>query len=184
MQGIKLTIEEVRKTLKKRNIKLLSKSYKNSRTNIKVKCIICKHKWYAVYDNLKRNNCPECTKKRLGLGRRISKKTWKRRFFKKGFITIQHLNGYWEVECRKCNHTYETTTHNTLVQNRGCPECARLRQVLTQEEAAKKLLKRGYILLNEYISARDKVRVKCKDCNYKFTYNYNDLAFGRPPRVK
>ena len=71
-----------------------------------------------------------------------------------------------KVQCKKCNHIWESVPSN-LLRKHGCPKCYGTPKKTTEDY--KKELDRindKIEIIGEYIGARDKIKVKCKICDY------------------
>lgn len=71
-----------------------------------------------------------------------------------------------KVKCKKCDHIWDTVPSN-LLRNHGCPKCAKIYKKTTSE--FKKELKEindSIEVIGKYNGAREKIKVRCKICNY------------------
>ncbi|MWF62669.1 hypothetical protein GQL62_00785 [Staphylococcus haemolyticus] len=130
----KLTIQEVEERIKKSNpyVELLSKSYVNSDSKLKVKCYECKNIWLASYHKLVSSDnprgCPECRKRKVSKARKLKKEEVMKRIRKISpniefsLEKYEGVNQKLKCQCRVCNNVWEASINN-LLRGRGCPSC-------------------------------------------------------------
>lgn len=125
-------LEEFTQDLLLRNIKVDISQYKNNKTKLPCKCLICKWKWKAARDNLKiGNGCPKCSYKLRGKKCALSPDKLKE--FKSNMILKNidvYISNYKNSKsklpcvCLVCGYKWKTDLgHLNLKNGTGCPEC-------------------------------------------------------------
>jgi predicted nucleic acid-binding Zn-ribbon protein len=151
------------------NIEVIGE-YKNSLSPINVRCKICSHEWSPSASSLLvGNGCPKCSHRI-----RISHEQF-----------VEELNSINEsievlgryitmrtpilVRCKKCGREWQATP-DSLLRNHGCAKCAgTIRK--TTDEFIKELAKVNdrFQVIGEYVNAKTKIKVVCKDCGFERT---------------
>lgn len=147
-------------------------NYKNWKTHVKMKHIICGHEYDVKPSKFKEGRrCPHCSR---------IKKAKKEDEFKseveqigKGEYELlsPYINHKEYVKMRHvvCGHEYKVRPTNFLQRNR-CPKCY-ANPMKTHEEFLKDVLHLGfgrYKLLSNYESSKDHVKMKHLDCGHEY----------------
>ena len=161
--------------------------YVNSKTKIKFECPDCGNVWSAKPDNiLIGRGCPECkkanAKKRFEMG--------KDEFLERAAeanpdLEIVETTDYtWHgvslVHCKTHDVLYKTM-NASILRGCGCRECGnektRKLKARTQEEFVQEVSKVSphIEVLGEYINARTKIKVRCK--------NHNEIYYVAPELI-
>lgn len=70
------------------------------------------------------------------------------------------------AKCNKCGYEWETYPYN-LLKGHGCPKCMKIYKKTTDEYKKELFMKnKGIEVIGEYNGAREKIKVRCKICNY------------------
>lgn len=188
----KLTLKEIKEKLFVINsdIEILSKEYKNSKTNLDCKCLIDGYIWGATWDNLsKGRGCSVCGVKRSSekrsftLGEIILKLSIinpniliLEELKKETGKTKKHVRRFISCKCKIDGHIWETDWGN-LSQGGGCPKCAGTLKLKIEEikERLKIINPSIEILSNTYINNRTNLLCKCKVDNYEWGVPWNRL---------
>lgn len=162
------------------NIEILSE-YVNCRTKVQCRCKTCGNEWLSTPTNLlKPRGCSLCANKKQGDMKRKTHEEFIKEIKSKydKIIALSKYKGYEikvKFKCLECGYEWFTTPNTLLNSIYGCPECAKVKngenRNLTHEEFMEKVTSRDYIVLDKYINARTKIKVKCKRCgNTKKVY--------------
>ncbi len=119
------TTESFKAELAKVNSKIeVLSEYKNSKTPIQVRCVVCGWEWQPQPSGLLSGyGCPKCA------GRYRTTEEFKAELAKVN-PNIEVLSEYIgtekpiEVYCKICNNQWQSTPHR-LLRSTGCPKCAR-----------------------------------------------------------
>lgn len=160
------------------NIEVIGE-YKNSSSPIDVRCKTCCYEWRPIANSLLRGNgCPRCSHRE-----RISQE----QFINELSIVnpnILVLGDYKTkktpilVKCKKCGREWQPTP-DSLLRNHGCSRCAgQLKK--TTEEFANELnrINDRFQVIGEYINARTKIKVICRDCGFERNATPDSLLRG------
>ena len=82
------------------------------------------------------------------------------------------------VKCKKCEHIWKAIPSN-LLRNHGCPKCAKIYKKTTSEfKKELKIINDSIDVIGEYNGAREKIKVKCKVCNFIWEPATGNLLAG------
>ena len=148
--------------------------YKDAKTKLRFKCLICEHEWNAQPSNiLFGTGCPKCA--------RNYKKTHEQ-FVEELNIknpnvicldTYIGANKKIKFHCLICQHVWDATPASVLHGNK-CPECNRIKQSITQRKSHEQFIKDSKIsnpnitILGKYTTAKSKILCRCNICNYEW----------------
>jgi len=139
----KLSLKQVRKKIEVRDWTLYSKSYKNNRKSLKLKCPN-NHKVLMNLDsfNNKNSNCQKCNKE----NKRLKYKIRFKKFLKKKNIKLlsKYVNADTIVKllCNECDFEWKTTARCIKYTYGGCPDCNRGIFERTVIEVTRKVVKK------------------------------------------
>lgn len=169
------------------NIEILEK-YQGTKTKILCQCTICKHMWRATPSNLIQNKgCPVCFYKN------------KRKTHQEFIEEMEHINPNIEIHteyynrntriyctCKICGNKWDAKAGN-LLNGRGCKKCSNKHLSIikrkSHEEFVRDLSKRNihfntFEILDKYVGDDDKIRCRCKKCNYIWEVTPRSLYQG------
>ena len=174
----KLTYEFVKEKIEKEGYKLLSKTYKNNKNKLKVKCPKDHESKIRLSNFHYGQRCQECPSCAIDK-RRHSYEHVKELIEKEGYTllseTYKNNRKKLKVRCPE-NHVYETTYYS-FKSGRRCPECAGNKK-LTYEHIKEQIENEGYALLSkEYKNANNKLKVKCSK-GHKYKVNWGHFQQG------
>lgn len=170
--------------------------YKTARMKIEVQCRICGNRWKTAPSNLlKGSTCNKCAiKKRADKFRKSTDDFIKE--LKEINSNIKVLGDYTtcmakiEVECKTCGHKWKQTLNN-LLKGYGCKKCASKNRSYIRQKGIKgtKWTSKTFTekmselapdieLLEEYITAKTKIRVCCKICGHEWFARPDHLLRG------
>ncbi|MBQ9408335.1 MAG: hypothetical protein IJU28_02950 [Clostridia bacterium] len=142
--------------------------YYNISSPIRVKCKICDYEWTPIASSILRGNgCPRCSHCLQITHEQFVKE------LKQINDSIDVLGKYStkrtpiRVRCLKCGREWIATPDN-LLRNHGCAKCAGILKKTTEEFAQEiQRINSKFIVEGEYINARTKIKVVCKECGYE-----------------
>lgn len=187
--GVRLTIEHIKSELTgiNPNIEIISEKYKNSSTKIQCKCKKCDNKWFVVWDSLKSGfGCPKCAiKKRTNNLDEVKQKLFE---INKDIIILskEYRNNIEKLKCvcKKHNFTF-FMNWKSLQSGHGCPQCSKenIRDALANslEDVKSRLANISpniKIISDNYISNKDKMRVRCDICKHVWNVSWINLLAG------
>lgn len=159
---------------------LLVGEYKNNKTPIRVKCKICEHEWAARPDSLiQGHGCPKCAG-----NIKLTEREFKNRL---NIINsnIKVIGKYVDsknkvhVRCINCGFEWNPTAYS-LLNGRGCPQCAGLKKKCTEEFIEELGRQNSTInVLGEYQNNRTKLLVQCKNCGNRWKASPKTLLRGQ-----
>ena len=167
------------------NVEVLG-TYKKSNIGIQTKCKRCGYEWFPTPSHLLQGeSCPRCfghLKKTL----EEFKDDLKKRNPTLTVLADNYTNSSTHilVKCNICGHEWESRPNN-LFTGYGCPICARKKNAeksrLTHEKFLERMKQKGnsnVLVLEEYKSAKTKLRCKCKVCGFEWMATPNTLLQG------
>lgn len=194
--GGKLTLATIKQRLKHINqgIEILSDTYINNFSKLKLKCSICSHIWYARWNNLNNGRgCPECAKINRANSKKLNHKEtkdiilweqgWERTDNKTEIIGYRQKI---EVRCLKCGSVYIKTYHKIQRGRGGCRRCAynKMRLDITGMKSRLKGINQNIEITDStsYLNRHTKIEVRCLKCGYEWdsTWNYLYRKQGCP----
>lgn len=181
--NVKSTTEEFINRLQQINpdIEILG-TYVNTHTKIGCKCRKCEHEWTPTPRNLLQGRgCPECAK-------RVRGKLTTEEFINK----LQPINSNIEIlgiyvnthtkilcRCKIDGYKWKGTPSN-LLKGHGCPKCAGLAKLTTEEFISKlQPINPDIEILGTYINTDTKILCKCNRCNHEWEATPDNLLRGR-----
>lgn len=170
------TIEEIKQTLLKINIKLLCDTYKNNKTKILCECLICKHKWRTTINNLINGGfgCPKCAGS-IPKPLEEIKETLLKRNIKLICNTYKNANKKEPCECLICGYEWESSIDSLINNKSGCPNCVGL-AAKPLEEIKQILLERNIKLLCDiYKNNSKKEFCVCEICKWEWKSSINNV---------
>lgn len=160
---------------KGQNIVPLEK-YKNSKTNIKHKCLSCSYIWSPRPSNiLTGNKCPKCQRKNRGIKSRISNDDYVSRLLNINQKVLP-IDDYVSMKekikhlCVICNEEFYISPENTL-RGYGHKKCYPKNiapNTMSSEEYRLKVFKNNpnIIILSDYYPNIPFIEYECKECGY------------------
>lgn len=169
--GKQKTNSEFLNELGKRNPLVIPLStYVNSHLKILCRCVICNYEWEAKPGYLLNGHgCPICGQKRAHEKHKLSSLEISDRLHKKN-LNVEIIGEYRTshektlCRCKTCGYEWYTTPHS-LFSGYGCPRCAGVLQK-NNEAFLRELIEKDILVepLDPYITAKTKIRCKCKKC--------------------
>lgn len=159
------TYEYVKSYIENQNQTLLSDTYKNAKSKLKIQCEFG-HIYYPTFYNFKNkmSRCPKC--KGVSKFSYEEVKAYIEKFNYK-LISKEYLNNKFliKVMCNK-GHEYSVTFDNFKNKNKRCPVCNG-GVSLTYEYVKEYIDEVGYSLISkEYINAKTKLQLMCDKGHY------------------
>lgn len=148
--------------------------YKNNKTHIRCKCLICNYEWKVTPDKLLQGRgCPQCAGKK-----KLTNKEFLIRLAQVHNNEIECLEEYINIKTKllfkhiSCGHIWKTRPDDIL-RGKGCPKCASPKGEKSVEEILNKL--------NINLKTQYKI-IKCKNINplpfdFAIFDNNNNLVF-------
>ncbi len=157
----KITIKEMQEIAKSRGGKCLSKKYINNTTKLRWRCKEG-HIWEGVPNSINRGSwCPYCA----GRGK-LTIEDKQRIAEERGgkCLSKSYTNAKTKLRwrCRE-GHEWEATPHNIKNIGTWCPYCVGLAKLTIKEMQEIAKSREGKCLSKKYISAKTKLRWRCKE---------------------
>ncbi len=181
-------LRELREICDRKNIEILSKSYIDARTPLRLKCRICNYNWSVKPKIIKDNydpwgGCPECRENRR---KKKSYEKYCRIAISRNTKILTRLSEYvnaktsLDLMCEICNHKWSVRPENMVgCANKpwgGCPSCRQrekyLEESLNDRDKILKNLKRIAIeknidiLSDEFLNAWTPLKLRCNECGH------------------
>ena len=150
-------------------------------------CIICKEHgefWQTPANHIKGKNCPKCTghfmdkKFFIDKSKEVYKDNSGNTIYDYSLVDYKDSSTHVAIICHKIDlatgqeHGEFSITPNKHLGGQGCPICGNesggFKNRLTNEEFIKKAFPEEYDYLTEYVTAKTKIHIRCKKCEYKF----------------
>ena len=185
-QKLRLSIDQVRKRLRKLGFELMSKDYTGINDLISCRCLQCKNIWPTRLRHINHGHgCPECAK--IKIAQKARKPTNQIVAALKDFlltvVAVHYVKRATRVHfrCTVCN--FENTANWNDLRRRGCPACGRKRganfRKRTYDYIKNYLTERGILLLSkEYKGNKSKLHVRFP-CGCEGQSDFNSLQSGR-----
>lgn len=184
----KITIEEVRKYFKNLDCNLISKEYKNFKSNLEFICN--KHKDKGVQLNSYRNArrglcCHYCGKENSINSRKISEKELEKITENAGFIFVgTELINHKRKIIYKCKKHIDKGEQNAEVANMrksngNCPYCLNRCRTTESFKQEMKVINPNIEIIGEYINVHTKIKCKCNIDGYEWSTTPDSLI-NRP----
>jgi hypothetical protein len=165
--GIKLTYEQVKNEINKSGCLLLSDTYINSSTKLKIKCK-CGNSFYKTYNEFNSQNqrqCPECGIKLRSENQKLTYEYVKSFIQNEGYEILQNYfidtSTKIKIKCPK-GHEY-FVKFNTFQNGKRCAECCG-NQKYTLKEISFYMDSLGFKLLSDkYINNKEKLLIQCPE---------------------
>lgn len=153
--------------------------YRGAKENIKVKCLVCGNIWEPMPTSLlSGHGCRKCATIANSERNTISPEEYKKRLYKSNpnislLETYVKSEDHIKVECTVCGNIW-TPEAGSLLQGRGCPECAKKRRAEKQKRTNETFVREmnrispHIEILSEYSTVDDNVHAKCKECGYEW----------------
>ena len=150
-------------------------NYETTDKKLLCECLICGHQWMASPNKLlNRRSCPKCAIIKRNNSKIIG--------FNKILDELAVANANVDVigeyskksvpilcKCRACGHEWRPMLGNLIENRSGCPECARIRSMKTNDEFLIQLNSITRIIspMELYQGVEHKIKVKClrEECN-------------------
>jgi hypothetical protein len=165
--GIKLTYDQIRNEINISGCLLLSESYVNSSTKLKIKCK-CGNIFYKTYNEFNSQNqkqCPECGIKLRSENQKLTYEYVKSYLQNEGYEILQDyfINTSTKIKI-KCSNGHEYfVKFNTFKNGNRCGECCG-NQKYTIEEVSLYMDSLGFKLLSKkYINNKEKLFIQCPE---------------------
>lgn len=184
----KIAIEEVRKYFKNLDCNLISKEYKNFKSNLEFICN--KHKDKGVQLNSYRNArrglcCHYCGKENSINSRKISEKELEKITENAGFIFVgTELINHKRKIIYKCKKHIDKGEQNAEVANMrksngNCPYCLNRCRTTESFKQEMKVINPNIEIIGEYINVHTKIKCKCNIDGYEWSTTPDSLI-NRP----
>lgn len=183
---MKLSYEFVKSYVEEQGYKLLSKTYKNNKTNLLFKCP-SGHQFEARFDNFKGNGsrCPVCAASVLNHEKRHTYEYVNNCIEERGEILLskEYINSNTKLNIRCGKEHIYSIKWNDFQQGHGCPICGRESSADSRRhsyEYVKDFVRnRGYQLLSkEYEKCGSKLELMCKK-GHPFYMSYDNFRSGQ-----
>jgi len=183
------TEEEFQERIKEHygiKIKTLTE-YINSKTKIKVKCMICDNEWGTQAKNLLQGRgCKKCSdlKKTKSHDKFIEEVS--EIFGDKINIISKYesANKQIKLKCNDCDNEWETKASHLIHEKSGCPKCVAIERGFKSRKSHEefvlemKHLNKDYEVIGNYETATKKIEIKCKVCDNSWKSIPNSLLRG------
>jgi hypothetical protein len=177
--GIKLTFEQVKNTIEDSGCELLSETYVNSSTKLKIRCN-CSNVFYKTYNSFNTGNqrqCRECGIKFKSENKKLKfedVRNYIETFDYKLLSTVYtHSKQKLTMECPE-GHTFDMK-FNAFKNGRRCSKCSKNKR-MTFEEVEKFAREKGCsILSEEYNNASEPLEFVCQKHGHIFQKSFTDF---------
>jgi len=181
-------LRELREICNKKSVEILSNSYKDARSPLRLKCRICGYTWSVKPKKIKDTydpwgGCPECRENRR---KKKSYEKYSRIDESRNIKILTKLSEYVNAKtpinlrCKGCRHEWSVRPENMIgYANKpwgGCPSCRQrekyLDESINERERALKILKKIAkeknidILSDEYLNAWTALELRCNECGH------------------
>lgn len=160
------------------NIEILG-DYKNNKTRIAVKCLVCGRRWEPIAQSLLGGHgCQTCAG-----NRKMTQNEFANRVIKNNKdidVIGLYINSASsvKVKCKKCGYEWDPKA-NSILNGRGCPQCKGIKKKTSGEfKEELKQINSNLTLLSEYINNRTHVNVRCDTCGYEWDTSPKSLLRG------
>ena len=182
------SVRDLKALAKKFRLQINPDDYKNSKTKLPFRCLVCGYEGAKSLELLKLSSygCKKCGRNAGASKQKLSPKEIVADASKSG-IKIT-LNTYSNVSqkvschCLKCTHEWATSV-GCIRSGRGCPKCRRKhatkKNSLAEEEVKKRLKKLEVTLLSPYINNHEKINVEFKKCGHSIWTTWNQIQQGQ-----
>ena len=174
----KITHEEFVEKLKHKNpdIDVIGVYTKSSET-IDCKCNKCGYEWKPIAGGIMHGSgCPSCANLKRKTPEEFATQLAK---IKPNIVLLDEFKNTrtkMRAKCVVCNHEWFTNANTLINTPHGCPNCAGVSKV-TIDDFIKALMEHDLELLDDVddknFNSKLNMSVKCRECNYEFTTNYN-----------
>ena len=171
----KFLLERVKEKLSHLPIEILSDCYINAHTPLKVRCKGCGLTRDISYANLRsaKIGCPVCADK-VNSRRVTVEKLSKQVDLSIEILNFEHVKKPVLCRCKCCGFNWKTCYTNIKYYKSKCPRCAGTR--LTLEQVKEKLSHLPIEILSDcYINAHTPLKVRCKNCKFKWEASYSSF---------
>lgn len=166
------------------NIEILEE-YKGDGIKIFARCKTCNHKWKVRPNDLKNDHgCPICGRKIATIKRTKTQEEFEKEIKEKNrniIVIGKYINANTKifVECKTCGYKWNTLP-TTLLDNHGCPKCAKSLKK-TQDEFENEIRRNNtnVEIIGEYKGANKKVLTRCKICGNEWMALPQGLLHGQ-----
>lgn len=163
-----------------RNIKRLG-DYKNNKTPIEFKCLVCEFKWKVAPSCVKNmdSGCPNCADRSFVSNDLIDRYLIDNKISIRRISSITHSKRPVELQCLICNYKW---VRKSVSRSKNCFRCANCARVLPpSDQAIDKYFVDNNInieRIESYINAITKINFKCLDCNHIWKAHIRRLKQG------
>lgn len=164
----KLTIEEINKRIKKRNIKCVGK-YLGNNIPTMWKCLVDGYEWETTYSSIQiGSGCHKCSNVIRYTNLNIDEKLKKR-----NIIRLTNCNGAfglikWKCLNSGCGHIWESTPKSVIGSRQsGCHKCS-ITINHNEEIIREKLKLKNIEQMEKYKNSNTKIKFKCLVCNHEW----------------
>jgi hypothetical protein len=154
---------------------VLSNEFKNTRSIIKMKHLLCNNEYTVIAYNIlkdKPTKCPYCNGKKQKSFEEVQEQF---KNFKNGEFEViggNYINNKSKLlfKHNKCNNTFECSAINILNGYKKCPYCNPYRKLTTDEFKLRvfEIVGNEYTVIGEYINNSTKIKIKHNKCNNTF----------------
>lgn len=163
----KYTIKQIQGIAHKKQIKFLSKKYKNTHTKYRWRCMKCSHIWWAKFNAIQqKTGCPKCAGNQPVSASRFNKYIQERNIrLLMEFLGMSYRHSF---ECLACHNVWDSAAAN-IWNNRGCPFCSNNKKRITIDNLYKLAMKRNLKLSKKCLGYHIPHEWECIKCgrNYK-----------------
>lgn len=162
---------------------LIMGEYIRNDIKIKCKCKKCGWEWSTRPNVLDSGSgCPKCA----GTFRYATesfKKTYYKRFPNSNIMIVgEYVNTITPIacECKVCGWKWSTKP-NSLIQNKGCPQCNNKMHYTTElfkEVCYKRNSDSKIEIIGDYVNFQTSIKCKCRVCNYEWNASPRKLRNG------
>jgi hypothetical protein len=192
---MKKTIAQIRReaiaslvSLAKKHRLLINPSdYRNSKTNLPFRCLVCGYEGSTSLGllKIKRYGCRGCGLRSGASKQKLNPEEIVEEARNSGIqITLlDYINTKQKVECRcsVCAHCW-TTAIGCIRSGRGCPKCRRKQATeknsLSETDVKKRLNRLGVELLSPYQNSQKKIKVHFRKCGHSVVTTWNQIQRG------
>lgn len=155
----------------KPNSFLVLEEYKNNRTPILVKHLLCNKEFYVRPGYILKNlNCPWCSGKKKKTTQQFKEELYKK-YGDEYEILGEYINSKTKIKIlhKKCGNINEVTP-NCILRYGGCKKCSHNYMKSTEEfkKQVSDLEGKNYIVLGEYTGNKQKIEIKHEACGKKY----------------
>jgi len=179
-----LNFDKIKKYIEteRKELKLLSKTFINTKTKMEWQCNICNYIWKTSYSQIRydKAGCLRCSKSLRYTIKDIKEYVKKER--PDLILLSNEYTGYiknmkWKCSKKECSYEFESTFSSIKNQGTKCHKCNGTYSFTIND--VKNWIKENkpkFVLLSEkYVNTSQKLRWKCLKCDYEFKRTFNSM---------